>query len=156
MRIADAVDLRQQLSVPNDGVGFHSVAAEDREVRGRAPDCGPAIQRIVIPMRDKNWNAAVGQPLDAAQESKLRPNTAVGGVVDIAGEHDEGGLALDRHPDQRVEGFERGIAQSAGDLGRDTADSGEWRIEMQIGRVHETELEALHACSYRMDDSYEL
>ena len=28
--------------------------------------------------------------------------------------------------------------------------------EMDFGRVHETELEALHACSYRMDDSYEL
>ena len=77
VRIAGAVDLRQQLSFPNDGVGFHGVAAEDREVRGRAPDCGPAIQRIVIAMRNEDWNAALAQPLDAAQETELRPNTAI-------------------------------------------------------------------------------
>ena len=51
---------------------------------------------------------------------------------------DKGGLALNGHFHQCIEGFERSVAQPSGDLARHAAYGGERRVQVQIGGVHAT------------------
>ncbi len=145
--VADAVDLRPRLAVDHGGMRFHIVRSEDDQVAGQTGGHRPAVQRIVIAVRDENANAGFSEPLYSAQESQLSAHAAAGAIVDIAGEDDEGGLALDSHPHERVESFERGVAQPRGDLRRHTSDHGERRVQMKIGGMDETEGRHLMRCT---------
>ena len=115
--VADAVHMRQQFAVARDRMRLHGPGAENGEIRRRAPDRRPASQRIVIAVRDEDQNAALAQPLHAAHEAELRPDAAIGRIINIAREHDKGGLALNGHFHQSIERFERSVAQPSGDLG---------------------------------------
>ena len=81
-----------------------------------------------------------GQPFEPAPKPQLRPDAAVGSVVHIPGDDQEGRSAIQAQSDEVVEGFERCLPQGPGDRGRRLADAFERRVEMQVGGVNKAEV----------------
>src|SRR5262249_55154120 len=77
LSVADTGYLGQQLTVPHDRMRLH-VRADHGQIRRRAPYRRPAVERIVIAVRDENRDTALAEPFDAAQETELRPDAAFG------------------------------------------------------------------------------
>ena len=137
--VADPGDVRQQFTPAPDRMRFHRIAAEHRQIRRRLADRRPAVGRIVISMRHEDVNPTLAKPFHPAQEAQLCADAALGCIVNVAGEHDKRSLPLDRHRPQRVERFERRIAQPVRNLRRHAAYRGERCVEMKVGSVNEPE-----------------
>ena len=65
--VADSIHLRAGLACDPDSVCFDGFGAEHDEVARQPGRYRPAVQRIVIPVRDENGNAALAQFLLRAE-----------------------------------------------------------------------------------------
>ncbi len=99
----------------------------------------PEIDGIVISVDDEHMNAVSGQPLEPGPESKLRTNAPLRSVVDVARHDEERGTDVDAEIHEGVERLKGCVPQGLADLGRDSANAIEGRIEMEVGRVNDSE-----------------
>src|SRR6185295_5112157 len=137
--VADTIHRGQAHPLTLDGRGPDTAAAKDGYTPRPDANGRPTFERIVIAVRDERLNPALGETLEAAQEAQLRPHTALRAVIDVAREHQKGGLARDGKLHQVVPGGERRIAERIGHRRIDAPNPFEGRVEMQIGGVHEPE-----------------
>ena len=99
----------------------------------------PAVQRVVIAVDDEGPYACFIEALEPGEEAQLRSHSAVGAIVDVASDEQEGRLALDGEGDDVVPSLQRRFLKRLRYAGRRPGDSLERRIEMQIGRVDKSE-----------------
>ena len=90
-------------------------------------------------MHDEARDPLTGQQREPAVEVHLGAQAALGAVVDVAGDDEEGGPALEGELDDRVERLQRRLPQGIGDERREVVDVAERRVEVQIGRVDKAE-----------------
>ena len=84
----------------------------------------------------------ITQPLETPMESQLCTNASFRSVVDVAGKDYERGVTLNSEIDEGVEGVERSVSQSFPHPWCDLPDPTERRVQVEIRRMHEAELQA--------------
>ena len=117
-------------------------SSEDRDELGPRTRKGrpPCLDRVVIAMYDKARDARVRQAGQAVAKAQLCPKTALGPVIDVAGDYEKSHSPLETQLDERVESGERGLPKLSGDVWSCRTDALERRIKMQVCRVDETEV----------------
>ena len=96
-----------------DGQRARPLPAEDRDAFGPGPaERRPTrLDRVVVAVHDEARDTGVRQAGEAVPEAQLRPQAPLGPVVDVAGDDEEGGLALQAQLDEGVERGQRGLAK---------------------------------------------
>ena len=134
--IADAVYGR-----PSWLVGEHRLATDLRTEantsRRKVQPCFPAVQRVVVAVADERPDPGVVQALQALDEPQLRPEAAVGAVVDVP-RHQEGiDLLPDTQVDDALVSVKGGAAQLLGHIVRRLApDPSKRAVQVQVGSVY--------------------
>jgi hypothetical protein len=99
----------------------------------------PAIEWIVVTVRDERTDAVVGESLEPGLERQLRAQAAVRSIVDIAGDEEGIDMAIDAQVDDALERIEGRCARKLPDAVVDAPQPPEWAIEMEVGGVHKAE-----------------
>ena len=95
----------------------------------------PAVQRVVVAVADEGAYARRRQPLQPSHELQLRPQAAVGSVVDVAGHQQRVHPFPQAQPDDVVIGVESGAAQRIRDvIRRFASNTAKGAVQVQVRR----------------------
>ena len=107
---------------------------------GEAVDGRPAMaDGVVVAVDEERADADIGQAGHAIEEGTLSADPALGTVVDVSGQQDEGDLPLDRRVHQGDPSLQRRLAQGGGHVFGEPADGREGGVEVEVCGVEEGE-----------------
>jgi hypothetical protein len=99
---------------------------------------GPGVERVVIAVRDKNWDVVVGQRLQSTAKLELRLQTFILAVKHITRNDDGVHLLPNRQIDDIQKRLQGSLAQTLGPLRMKRGKPLERAVDMQIGTMNET------------------
>jgi hypothetical protein len=110
-RVADPLDGGYATPLSGDVDDGCMVAREDgHRVRPRADGRPATDHRVVVAVHHKGRDSRIGQSCQSLSEADLGAKSADRAVVDVAGDQQERGVALEGEVDDRVKRIQRGLA----------------------------------------------
>ena len=132
-----AVDRADLLAVTDDRHALDLALGEHVHGLGHHEPRGPTARRVVVAARDEDADAGFGQSLARPPEGELGTRALLGGVVDVAGAHEEVHVTRQAELHDRVERPVGGCHELGAHARVRGVDPLERRVEMQVCGVHE-------------------
>jgi F0F1-type ATP synthase delta subunit len=98
--------------------------------------CGPTIQRVMVTVADERANSCNGKFLQTVCKSQLSPQTAIGGIIDVARHKEEIYLVVQGKLYHIIESSKGGIFEKIGNFAIHLAQPTEGTVQVQVSSMN--------------------